>query len=74
MIYVTESNPRMRGLVTIYADTKTEVPETASALLAALTPNEYSKNVKDGIAAGSVIWTAALDAGVVKANGSIVWN
>jgi len=74
MIQLLDVNPVSKGVATIFADTKTEVPETAAALFAALEPNEWTKKLNPGLAAGTMIITSTFDVAFVRSDGLIQWK
>lgn len=74
MIQLLDVNPVSKGVATIFADTKTEVPETAAALFAALEPNEWTKKLNPGLAAGTIIITSTFDVAFVRSDGMIQWK
>ena len=73
MIQIVDVNPVLKGNVTIYADTKDEVPGTLDELKAVLAPNKTAALAGD-IAAGSLIYTSALEVAFVRSEGVIQWK
>lgn len=74
MMHVVNVDPVVKGLAVIYADTKDEVPETAEAVFEALEPNEYSRKLGAGLAAGTIIMTSAFDVACIRGDGLIQWK
>ena len=72
MIKLMDFDVAQPGVVTIYADTKAEVPATAAALKAEL-EGDLTDRWDSEIAAGSLIYTSSLDVGFVKGDGSVAF-
>lgn len=73
MIKLLDFDVAQPGVVTIYADTKEEVPATAEALKAAL-EGDLTNRWDSDIAAGSLIITSTFDVAFVRSDGLIQWK
>ena len=73
MIKLLDFDVAQPGVVTIYADTKEEVPETDEALKAAL-EGDLTNRWDSDIAAGSLIITSTFDVAFVRSDGLIQWK